>query len=125
MKRSHFILLSAAGITALGGTYWYLNFYDPENPKTLDTPQELSHIWDATMIKAMGQAYRMQVPMEDNKHLLEELLLSNESDQLLAIDALKKSVTIDFKTGNTIILDGWILAQTEARQCALFSITSQ
>jgi hypothetical protein len=28
----------------------------------------------------------------------------------------------DFEQGHTVVVNGWILSQTEARQCALFSL---
>jgi len=28
----------------------------------------------------------------------------------------------DFNTGQTVIINGWVLSRTEARQCALFAI---
>jgi len=28
----------------------------------------------------------------------------------------------DFETGRTVLVNGWVLAATEARQCALFSL---
>jgi hypothetical protein len=32
------------------------------------------------------------------------------------------AVQRDFAAGRTVMLDGWVLAVTEARQCALFSL---
>ena len=29
----------------------------------------------------------------------------------------------DFDDGRTVVVDGWILSATEARQCALYSLT--
>jgi len=38
-----------------------------------------------------------------------------------AVSHLEESIKNDFETGNTVIVDGWILSRTEARQCALLS----
>ena len=31
-------------------------------------------------------------------------------------------VNADFRDGNTVVVDGWILSVTEARQCALYTL---
>jgi hypothetical protein len=38
---------------------------------------------------------------------------------------LDQQIKNDFITGNMVMVDGWILSVTEARQCALFSLTLQ
>ena len=124
MERRQFIILSAIGVAAVGTSVWYLNYYNPEIPHSLDRPHALSHIWDTEMISAMGEAYRKQLPAEDNQNSLRELLLNHQTDQDAAIEALKNTIKDDFVSGNTLVLEGWILSQTEARQCALYSIIS-
>jgi hypothetical protein len=37
-------------------------------------------------------------------------------------DQLDQLVLADFARGDTVLLDGWLLARTEARQCALCSL---
>ncbi|CAN0409332.1 unnamed protein product, partial [Laminaria digitata] len=37
--------------------------------------------------------------------------------------SISKQVQADFAFGHTIQLNGWILSQTEAQQCALYSLT--
>jgi hypothetical protein len=34
---------------------------------------------------------------------------------------MAKQVRADFAEGHTVIVDGWLLSTTEARQCALYS----
>ena len=31
---------------------------------------------------------------------------------------------IDFEAGRTVLVSGWVLSQTEARQCALYSLSA-
>lgn len=121
MKRRNFILLSAAGITAVGIPVWYFNFYK-DGKLNADKPAALSMIWNNETLHKIGKEYRMLVREEDDRSRLENLLGGNDTAN---IEKLKKSISQDFSTGNTVQLDGWILAITEARQCALFSLTHQ
>ena len=34
---------------------------------------------------------------------------------------LNQKIQQDFEAGRTVVVNGWVLSQTEARQCALFS----
>ena len=122
MERRNFILLSAAGIAVVGGSYWYLNYYNQEYNSPIVEPDSLSYIWDRETIINMGTNYRKQIPVEDNETSLVKLLSTDTNEDSSAIVALKKEIKNDFEKGNTIMIDGWILSVTEARQCALFSI---
>ncbi len=122
MKRRNFILLSAAGVAAAGTSYWYLNYYSQEHNRSIIEPESLSYIWDRETIIAMGKNYRKQFPMEANETSLVKLLSTDIDEDSGAIEILKKEIKNDFEKGNTIMIDGWILSVTEARQCALFSI---
>ncbi|MEP2936263.1 MAG: hypothetical protein ABJM06_12350 [Gilvibacter sp.] len=124
MERRQFIILSAIGAAAIGTSVWYFKYYNSEIPNSLDRPHALSHIWDTDMISAMGEAYRKQLPSEDNESRLRQLLRNNQTDQDAAIEALKNTIKSDFISGNTLVIEGWILSQAEARQCALYSIIS-
>jgi len=35
---------------------------------------------------------------------------------------VNEQVQLDFARGRTVMLNGWVLSVTEARQCALFSL---
>jgi hypothetical protein len=36
--------------------------------------------------------------------------------------SIDDTVHEDFAAGRTVVVDGWVLSVTEARQCALFSL---
>ena len=109
MKRRNFIL-AAAGIGAISASVYYF-FGDVEYDPELARPQSLSLIWDAKTIKDVGTKYRAQVSSEKSERSLVKLLGTPIQD----------TITTDFKNGNIVIIDGWILSVTEARQCALAS----
>jgi len=124
MKRRHFIMIGTAGIAAVSipTAYYFLN--DIDYDRSLADPQSLSLIWDTETIKKIGNQYRLQMPSEKSERSLVKTLKAAVSEVSLA-DApnLEEIIKKDFETGNIIIVDGWILSRTEARQCALFSLT--
>lgn len=134
MKRRSFILLSATGITALVLPSLSCNRVDPAAAKMLQkAPDQLSHICDAHTIREIGNAYRKQVAAESDKDQLIKLLLtdssgnsiSRSSDTTLLKSVLSDKVKSDFDKGKIVNIKGWVLSETEARQCALFSFNQQ
>jgi hypothetical protein len=116
MRRRNFILLGTAGIAAVTIPAAFYFFDDPEYDPILADPRSLSMIWDAETITSTGNKYRLQTPSENNiralvKKLAAEAGTSNPEEK----------IKNDFAAGNTVLVDGWILSVTEARQCALFS----
>lgn len=124
MKRRKFILLSGLGISAIAIPTWYYKFNIPENHQLLSEPELLSYIWDDTTIIEIGKIYRNQFSNENSESKLVKQLSDYESTETSTItEVLQQQITADYNTGNTVVIDGWILSRTEARQCALFSLT--
>lgn len=115
MKRRNFILIGTASIAAAAIPTAFYFLRDIEFDPTFADPQLLSLIWDSETMQAAGDQYRLKFPSEKSERSLIKLLEAEASD-------LENSIKKDFETGNTVIVDGWILSVTEARQCALFSI---
>ena len=77
----------------------------------------------------LGQAYIKLKPHESQGHSLNELLRDAsdktvlESRDMAAVETqIEKRIKRDFDQKNIIVLKGWVLSVTEARQCAFFSI---
>jgi hypothetical protein len=87
-------------------------------PTTLNTPGFLAAICDSQTIRKIGVDYRATTQDEAKENALTQLLTTG-GDQP---DQLVKKVNDDFASGRTVTLDGWIIAITEARQCALYSL---
>ena len=125
MKRSTFVRLATASTVALYLPGLYCTSKDSTLVQTLSQPNALQHICDAKTILEIGEAYRQQASSENDKTTLVKILTENsshvEGDAVLSL--LNKKVTEDFQLGKTVIVDGWILSLTEARQCALYSLT--
>lgn len=120
MKRKDFILITAAGLTAISIPLAYTYLIKSEYDSLLAQPKSLSLIWDNQTISDIGNRYRSQVPRENKERALVKQLLAEADSRNLSL-SLEGKIKRDFETGNTIMVDGWILSITEARQCALSS----
>lgn len=129
MQRRKFILLSAVAGTAAAFAGIQCNSRSTAILNILEKPEFLSKICDEQTIRAIGLAYRLQKPKEQNLDELTDLLmkdysghsLSSSQDEQLVRTMVSKKVDLDFEKADTVVVSGWILSVTEARQCALFA----
>lgn len=112
MKRRKFLFYGTIGMAALSIPMSCQNFKDVVYDPNLAQAESLSMIWDTETIIEIGTHYRKLVPDENRERTLVKLL--EETD-------FGERIKEDFENGQTIMIDGWILSITEARQCALFS----
>ena len=116
MKRRKFISLSVAGTMAVSLPMSYCGNHNAQNQ-----PAFLTSLLSVAQIKEIGKAYLQQVPGEaDGKKLL-ALINANKppSDSSLSV-----KIQDDFRNGNVVIVQGWIISVTEARQSALYYLNS-
>ena len=123
MKRTQFILLSGLGISAVALPLWYYQCQHSEQEALLTEPEMLSSFLATDAIREIGELYRKQVSDENNEEALRALLSQNALSAPLNPEHLRQQITEEYQLGHTVMVDGWILSQTEARQCALFSLT--
>ena len=72
----------------------------------------------------IGQKYVKQYPLEANiSRLIKSIFGSRypRDSKMLKI-SLSERISDDFRKGNIVIIDGWILARTEGRICALTAV---
>ncbi|SRR5258706_5870872 len=130
MKRRTFILISGASAISLG-IPWVgcRNRISDLNP-ALSQPQFLARICDDGEVLEIGKIYRNQVPDEAQEALLVSLLLADNTGKSISASTEKSSLASwieqkiqnDFKTSRTVVVKGWVLSITEARQCAVYSL---
>ena len=125
MNRRNFILLTGLGVSAIAIPTWYYKYRDLVYDPLLTEPELLSYIWDGNTISEIGEMYRKQVSSENSERKLVSLILNNASSDLTTSEMLRQQITYDYKSGDTVMVGGWILSRTEARQCALFSLTQK
>lgn len=129
MKRRSFILTAcAAAITIPIINYSWLQT-DQHDP--LSYPVDLGKFCNEDSICGIGKKYRNLNPKENLKEELTGLLMSDISDNRINLsdksrlkDFLNKKIHEDFSDYRTIVINGWVISITEARQCALYSINS-
>lgn len=103
---------------------------DPDLAQTLSLPYSLATFSEPATIEALGKAYLEMTPEENASKTLMDLLLSDGENKEIppTTDSMKmvlqQKIKSDFESGNTIIVSGWVLSITEARQCALYSLTN-
>ena len=95
--------------------------------RSLARPDLLAALGDAP-VRAIGARYRAMSPGERDVAALRHAIngsrpltarLSGSADPGIA-----ELVREDFVHGRTVVVDGWLLSVTEARQCALYSLLS-
>jgi len=130
MKRRTFVRLATVTTAALYFPNLHCRAIDSAMARVLSRPVELQHICDAKTIHDIGLAYQHQVAGETGKSTLINLLavdsnnqpIDERADSGLVASLVAKKVQQDFDQNKTIVVDGWVLSVTEARQCALFSL---
>jgi hypothetical protein len=115
VKRRNFLLLTTTGAIATITPFCKTR---RAAPTTLNTPEFLAAICDAQTLRLIGKKYRATTQAEASEDALTQLLTTG-GDQP---GQLSKKVNDDFAAGRTVTVDGWIIAVTEARQCALNSL---
>lgn len=126
MDRKKFIALSGFGLAALSLPVGCQFSRKREQLAVLARPLELSQVCDTATLLSVGARYRKQRAEENDEELLFELLLSDHSgppDSLAHL--LLDRIRADYENNDTLILEGWLLSRTEARQCALLSFIQQ
>ncbi len=129
MKRRDFIgaAIAAAVVIAVPAVFTSCRRNGRKDP--LNMPYVLGEFCDENEINELGIRYRFQVPAESTKEKLTELLLANSNNKMneslnnSEIDELlNRQIQEEFSAYKTIIVNGWVITPTEARQCALFSL---
>jgi len=123
MKRRDFILAGAAGLAVISLPAACNLFTDTQYDPSLAKPDDLSYVMDSVSIASLGGQYLLNVPNENSERRLAHRIMEDVRTEAEDIKpALEEKIRNDFKTGHTVIVDGWVLSVTEARQCGLFSL---
>ena len=131
MKRRTFILISGVSVIALGIPWVSCRNRTSHLNSVLSRPQLLARICDERELLEIGTLYRKQVPDEAGETQLVSLLLTDEAGKSISASTEKSSldpwleqkIRNDFEADRTVIVKGWVLSITEARQCAAYSLT--
>lgn len=117
LDRRHFLQLSALGIV---GTLVDIGC-STQRDRPLDQPYLIATL-GPDRVRGLGAHYRAQTPAENNADAL-RAAIAGDRKRFFA-DPLDKMIQNDFANGRVVIVDGWVLSHTEARQAALFSLSA-
>jgi len=123
LDRRRFLQLSALGIVAtLADSACAVSSDRPES--AIDRPQLLVML-GPERVRQLGAHYRASTPNENSADALRAALSTGHGSQTPTIKngSLDNQIRDDFEAGRTVIVDGWVLSVTEARQAALFSLS--
>jgi hypothetical protein len=116
LDRRHFLELSALGIL---GTLADIGC-STQRDRPLDQPSLIAML-GADRVRDLGARYRAQTPAENTADALRAAISGNRKPVFGA--SLDNMIEDDFANGRVVIVDGWVLSLTEARQAALFSLS--
>lgn len=126
MKRRLFIITASSVAVGLPIAYYVNKQKRQGNPLT--TTDLLGSFCDEKTLWEIGNSYRTLVPQENEKQKLIDIILSDANGKKIKNsnskdlkELITRKVNGDFLADNTMIIKGWIISKTEARQCALFS----
>lgn len=123
MKRDRFLFLSTAGAIALALPSWNGCRGPVTYPDTLTELGDISNIWDMKQVKLIGKVYLSNNPSyKDQQSLVASLLTGAPSDTTAIPEFLVRKIRQDYETGNTVMVNGWLLSETEAQKYALISM---
>jgi hypothetical protein len=122
LDRRRFLQLTAAGMVA-SLTNSGCARDTGEDAQALAHPSLLEML-GADRTVEIGTHYRAAVPGEITVAALRDAITSSQREfPWIRRRSIEEQVRDDFAAGRTIVVSGWVLSRTEARQCALYSLS--
>lgn len=135
MKRRTFIILAGAGAAAIAIPIAIRRHRHNSLAEPLGQPDFLGHICDDATVREIGAAYCARNRDEGQEDQLVSLLIATAEgdghadrarvDSTRVLQKLDGAIRDDYAAGRVVTLKGWVLSLTEARQCALYSLSHQ
>lgn len=130
MERKTFISVTALGMLGLYLPSWECRLAPSAEEEAMARPEMLSELTGKTEVTSIGLAYLKKFPGYSGQRKLKVLLLSSFDDgnrgKPGSPDEIRRylsdKVKQDFDQGHILELDGWLISETESRQCALYSL---
>jgi hypothetical protein len=121
LDRRRFLQLTALGVVSSFADI----ACDRDAPGVAADGQQLLALLGPDRVREIGSHYRTATPSENTADALRAAISKSRGFHipLLGNESLDEQIEDDFEEGRTVVVDGWILSVTEARQAALFSLT--
>jgi hypothetical protein len=122
LDRRRFLQIAATGAVASLTTEACGRNID-EDERELAQPALLEML-GAERTHGIGMQYRAAFPKESTAAALRGAIASSRRQGFPWIwrQSIEEQVHDDFAAGRTVLISGWVLSLTEARQCALYSL---
>lgn len=122
LDRRRFLQLTALGMVATVADFACASD-DTRSVAALAQPELLSILGDER-VRQLGTKYRAATPNESSADALRAAISKGAGFRIPMIkhESLDDQIKDDFAHGRTVLVDGWVLAVTEARQAALYSL---
>jgi hypothetical protein len=123
LDRRRFLQVSALGVAA--AIVYPACEGSARRAAEVDKPHLLDML-GADRVRAIGKRYVAGTPNENTADALRAAISKsrNQSRVPLMPRSIDDQVREDFINGNTVLVDGWVLSVTEARQAALFALSA-
>lgn len=124
MNRRHFIATTVGALALNLPDVW--RKANPSAEIRVLTQPALRNMLGDRRVHELGVQYRERYPAEREAEILGAAILGGDTMALRDSPTLHATLAArikdDFAAGRTVLLKGWVLSVTEARQCALFSL---
>ena len=117
MERRRFVILALAGTAAAS-----LPLLQCGRGSDGDRPELLYSLVGKNKTIEIGKAYAERFPSEADRNKLTAIISSTLNEQPDA--PINVRIRNEFRNGKIVVINGWILSVTEARQSALFYLNS-
>jgi hypothetical protein len=123
LDRRRFLQLAATGMVA-GLTTSACARDTGEDARTLGKPALLEML-GPERTREIGTQYRAAMPSEKTDAALRDAISSAQHRQFpwIRSRSIDEQVRDDFAAGRIVVVSGWVLSETEARQSALYSLS--
>lgn len=123
LDRRRFLQLTAAGAVA-SLTDFACTRDNGEDAQALAQPALLEML-GPERAREIGTQYRAAVPRENTAAALRAAISESQHQKFswIGSHSIEDQIRDDFAAGRTVVVKGWILSETEARQCALYSLS--
>jgi len=125
MKRRNFIGLSSLLTAGLMIPLTSCGSNDSDVEFLLSRPLMLSNFLDEDGILKIGTEYIKLNSVENSADVLQEALVNSfdiNKDMNNLYGIIDLQIEKDFTEHDLLLLNGWVISRTEARQCALFTL---
>jgi hypothetical protein len=117
MERRRFVILALAGTAAVSLP---LSHCGPGADVT--RPELLYSLVGKSKTIAIGKSYVERYPSESDRNKLMALISATLNEQ--PASPVNVRIQNEFRNGKVVIINGWILSVTEARQSALYYLNT-